>query len=120
MRGEDLIALAQPDQARRPPRGTGRDQPVAKDPASPYIDGRTLRWLKVKQAKYREGERGWGRASIRVAPSGENRRYHVQRVRVANSGGVIGFNSLIYGLLIPLLSRLSALYFQVKDRSIVQ
>jgi bifunctional non-homologous end joining protein LigD len=32
---------------------------VAKDPASPYLGGRTLKWLKVKQAKYREGERGW-------------------------------------------------------------
>ena len=32
---------------------------VAKDLASPYVGGRTLKWLKVKQAKYREGERGW-------------------------------------------------------------
>jgi hypothetical protein len=32
---------------------------VAKDPASPYVGGRTLRWLKVKQPHYREGERGW-------------------------------------------------------------
>jgi bifunctional non-homologous end joining protein LigD len=32
---------------------------VAKDPASPYVGGRTLQWLKVKQPKYREGERGW-------------------------------------------------------------
>jgi bifunctional non-homologous end joining protein LigD len=32
---------------------------VAKDPASPYRAGRTLSWLKVKQPKYREGERGW-------------------------------------------------------------
>jgi ATP-dependent DNA ligase len=32
---------------------------VAKDPESPYVGGRTLKWLKVKQAKYREGERGW-------------------------------------------------------------
>ncbi len=32
---------------------------VAKDPASPYVGGRTLKWLKVKQPKYREGERGW-------------------------------------------------------------
>jgi ATP-dependent DNA ligase len=32
---------------------------VAKDPASPYIGGRTLQWLKVKQARYGEGERGW-------------------------------------------------------------
>ncbi len=29
---------------------------VAKDPASPYVGGRTSKWLKVKQA---EGERGW-------------------------------------------------------------
>jgi ATP-dependent DNA ligase len=32
---------------------------VAKDPESPYKSGRTLSWLKVKQANYREGERGW-------------------------------------------------------------
>ena len=29
---------------------------VAKDPESPYVGGRTLKWLKVKQPKYREGE----------------------------------------------------------------
>ena len=27
--------------------------------ASPYVGGRTLKWLKVKQAHYGEGERGW-------------------------------------------------------------
>jgi bifunctional non-homologous end joining protein LigD len=32
---------------------------VAKDPESRYVAGRSLRWLKVKQPKYREGERGW-------------------------------------------------------------
>jgi bifunctional non-homologous end joining protein LigD len=32
---------------------------VAKDPASPYVGGRSLKWLKVKQPHYREGERGW-------------------------------------------------------------
>ena len=32
---------------------------VAKDPASPYRGGRTIKWLKVKQPRYREGERGW-------------------------------------------------------------
>jgi bifunctional non-homologous end joining protein LigD len=32
---------------------------VGKDDASPYVGGRTLKWLKVKQARYREGERGW-------------------------------------------------------------
>jgi ATP-dependent DNA ligase len=32
---------------------------VAKDPASPYRGGRTLKWLKVKQPHYREGEHGW-------------------------------------------------------------
>jgi len=26
---------------------------VAKDPASPYVGGRTLKWLKVKQPEYR-------------------------------------------------------------------
>ncbi len=32
---------------------------VAKDPASPYVGGRTLSWLNVKVPHYREGERGW-------------------------------------------------------------
>jgi bifunctional non-homologous end joining protein LigD len=32
---------------------------VGKDEASPYREGRTLSWLKVKVPKYREGERGW-------------------------------------------------------------
>src|SRR5258707_15155513 len=30
---------------------------VAKDPASPYLGGRTLKWLKVKQRDYRVEER---------------------------------------------------------------
>ena len=33
---------------------------VAKDPASPYVGGRPLKWLKVKQPRYREDARGWG------------------------------------------------------------
>ena len=33
---------------------------VAKDPTSPYVGGRTLKWLEVKQPRYPEGERGWG------------------------------------------------------------
>jgi ATP-dependent DNA ligase len=32
---------------------------VAKDPASNYVGGRTLQWLKVKQSEYRIEERGW-------------------------------------------------------------
>jgi bifunctional non-homologous end joining protein LigD len=32
---------------------------VAKDPESRYVGGRSLKWLKVKQPHYREGERGW-------------------------------------------------------------
>jgi bifunctional non-homologous end joining protein LigD len=32
---------------------------VAKDPQSRYVGGRTLKWLKVKQPKYREVERGF-------------------------------------------------------------
>jgi len=32
---------------------------VAKDPESPYVPGRTLKWLKVKQRDYRVEERGW-------------------------------------------------------------
>jgi bifunctional non-homologous end joining protein LigD len=30
---------------------------VGKDPESPYVGGPTEQWLKVKQTKYREGER---------------------------------------------------------------
>jgi hypothetical protein len=30
-----------------------------KDPESPYVGGHTLKWLKVKQSKYREEERGF-------------------------------------------------------------
>ncbi len=32
---------------------------VGKDEASPYVEGRTLSWLKVKVPRFREGERGW-------------------------------------------------------------
>ena len=32
---------------------------VAKDPESPYLGGRSLKWLKVKQRDYRVAERGW-------------------------------------------------------------
>ena len=32
---------------------------MAKDPASPYVAERTLKWLKIKVPKYREGERGF-------------------------------------------------------------
>src|SRR5260370_4536407 len=31
---------------------------VAKDPESPYVGGRTLRWLEVKQPHYPGGGRG--------------------------------------------------------------
>lgn len=31
---------------------------VAKDPESPYVGGRSLKWFKVKQPRYREVERG--------------------------------------------------------------
>ncbi len=34
---------------------------VAKDPESPYVPGRTLNWLKVKQKDYRVKERGFYR-----------------------------------------------------------
>ena len=37
----------------------GYEGPVAKDEPSAYRGGRTLKWLKVKQAKYREEERGF-------------------------------------------------------------
>jgi bifunctional non-homologous end joining protein LigD len=32
---------------------------VAKDPESPYVGGRSLKWLKVKQPDYRVAERSW-------------------------------------------------------------
>jgi len=32
---------------------------MAKDPASPYVEGRSLLWLKVKQCDYRVEKRGW-------------------------------------------------------------
>jgi len=32
---------------------------VAKDPESKYVGRRTLKWIKVKQPKYREEERGF-------------------------------------------------------------
>ncbi len=38
---------------------TGYEGLVGNDEESAYVGGRTLKWLKVKQAKYREGERGW-------------------------------------------------------------
>jgi bifunctional non-homologous end joining protein LigD len=37
---------------------SGYEGLVAKDSSSPYRGGRTLTWLKVKVADYREGERG--------------------------------------------------------------
>jgi hypothetical protein len=37
----------------------GYEGPVAKDPGPPYVGGRALSWLKVKQPKYREVERGF-------------------------------------------------------------
>jgi bifunctional non-homologous end joining protein LigD len=37
----------------------GYEGMVGKDPESPYVGGRTLKWLKLKQAKYREEERGF-------------------------------------------------------------
>ncbi len=40
---------------------------VAKNPESRYVPGRTLAWLKVKQSRYREGERA-GRRSRSPSP----------------------------------------------------
>lgn len=37
----------------------GYEGMVAKDPDAPYVGGRTLTRLKVKQPKYREEERGF-------------------------------------------------------------
>jgi bifunctional non-homologous end joining protein LigD len=38
---------------------------VAKDESSPYAGGRTLSWLKVKQAEYGVEERGWSQKDER-------------------------------------------------------
>jgi hypothetical protein len=40
-------------------RSSGGRPLLGKDEASAYMEGRTLSWLKVKQPRYREGERGW-------------------------------------------------------------
>jgi ATP-dependent DNA ligase len=37
----------------------GYEGMVAKDPESPYVGGRTLKWLKVKRPEYRVEERGF-------------------------------------------------------------
>jgi bifunctional non-homologous end joining protein LigD len=37
----------------------GWEDYVGKDPESPYVAGRTLKWLKVKQREYRRLERGF-------------------------------------------------------------
>jgi bifunctional non-homologous end joining protein LigD len=37
----------------------GYEGMVAKDPNSPYVGGRPLKWLKVKVPQYREEERGF-------------------------------------------------------------
>ena len=37
----------------------GYEGMVGKDPESPYVPGRTLKWLKVKQRDYRVKERGF-------------------------------------------------------------
>lgn len=52
---------------------------VAKDPASPYVGGRSLKWLKVKVPKYREGWRGWERSSDDLEPTGRYRTHHERR-----------------------------------------
>lgn len=45
--------------AKNPSSVRGYEGLVAKDPESPYVGGRALKWLKVKQLKYREAERGF-------------------------------------------------------------
>jgi ATP-dependent DNA ligase len=39
----------------------GYEGVVGKDPESPYVPGRTLKWLKVKQKDYRKEARGFYR-----------------------------------------------------------
>jgi bifunctional non-homologous end joining protein LigD len=64
LRGERLILPVRrlaPDglEAWKEVLRAGWEGLVAKDPASPYVGGRTLKWLKVKQPAYREKERGF-------------------------------------------------------------
>ena len=51
-RADDGLAACQEVLAR------GYEDLVAK-PESPWVGGRTLKWLKLKQPPYREDERGW-------------------------------------------------------------
>jgi len=54
----------------------GYEELVGKDEASPYREGRTLSWLKVKVPHYREGERGGSRSSrtlLRTCDLGDDR-----------------------------------------------
>lgn len=44
----------------------GYEGMAGKDEASPYAEGRTLAWLKVKVPHYGEGERGVGAEEIVV------------------------------------------------------
>ena len=66
---EDLLHEVEADPPRSPPEPErvgcvdrvlhrGYEGMVAKNPESPYVAGRTLKWLKVKVPKYREEERG--------------------------------------------------------------
>jgi ATP-dependent DNA ligase len=64
MKGQKLILPAR----RLSPNGLaawtevlhcGYEGMVAKDPESPCVAGRTLKWLKVKVRNYRVKERGW-------------------------------------------------------------
>ncbi len=51
--------LASAKAIRQWPEGVGAGG--AKDPESPYVPGRTLKWLKVKVKDYRKEERGFYR-----------------------------------------------------------
>ena len=53
---------------------------MAKDPESPYVGGRTLKWLKVKQPKYREAERGFYKPEA-LAISSRKRRTRPENSR---------------------------------------
>jgi bifunctional non-homologous end joining protein LigD len=64
--GSDLILPVRrldPDGARawKTVERRGLEGFVAKDPAAPYVSGRTRQWLKVKQREYRVEERGFHR-----------------------------------------------------------
>ena len=54
-----LPDLMHPTQIPKPFHTKGWVYEEKKDPAAPYVGGRTLKWLKVKQPAYRVEARGF-------------------------------------------------------------